>query len=126
MLVEDSIVRQGNGMVIGTSSDADFQNITFRNCTAIGTAFGCHIKFKEQQVGRPGVRDILFENITIVNPTRYAIGASATNGIRSAPHGALLAGCLAQPLIKACCRLQHANQATPWPDKAPGLRRASH
>eukprot|EP01051_Picozoa_sp_SAG22_P011890 SAG22_NODE_1183_length_5231_cov_6.467069_7_plen_210_part_00 len=74
ILVEDSVVRQGNGLVIGTSDGADFENITFRNCTAIGTAFGCHIKFKDAQVGKPGVRDILFENISIVNPTRYAIG----------------------------------------------------
>ena len=30
VLVEHSIVRQGNGLVVGTSGDADFQNITFR------------------------------------------------------------------------------------------------
>ena len=72
VLVESSTVRQGNGFVVGTSDDADFRNITFRNCTAIGTAFGIHIKFKDQQTG--SVRDITFEDVTIVDPQRYAIG----------------------------------------------------
>ena len=72
VLVENSLVRQGNGLVIGTSDGADFTNITFRNCTAIETAQGCHIKFKDEQVGH--VSGILFENITILHPRRYAIG----------------------------------------------------
>ena len=91
VLVEDSVVRQGNGLVIGTSSHANFvsselpwrvlarsstscsqRNITFRNCTAIGTAFGCHIKFKEEQTG--SVSGVVFEDIVITNPQRYAIG----------------------------------------------------
>jgi polygalacturonase len=72
ILVENSIVRQGNGLVVGTSGDALFRNISFKNCTAIGTAFGAHIKFKDTQVG--SVTDILFEDILIVNATRYAIG----------------------------------------------------
>ena len=49
VLVEDSVVRQGNGLVIGTSDDVDISNITFRNCTTVGTLFGCHIKFKDAQ-----------------------------------------------------------------------------
>ena len=69
VLVESSTVRQGNGFVVGTSDDADFRNITFRNCTAIGTAFGIHIKFKDQQTG--SVRDITFEDINIVDPQRH-------------------------------------------------------
>lgn len=74
VLVEDSVVRQGNGLVIGTSDAVDISNITFQNCTAIGTSFGCHVKFKDDQVGHPGVRDILFQDVKIVNPGKYAIG----------------------------------------------------
>ena len=72
VLVESSTVRQGNGFVIGTSSNADFRNITFRNCSAIGTAFGLHIKFKDEQAG--SVTNVVFEDIEIVHPQRYAIG----------------------------------------------------
>ena len=43
VLVEDSIVRQGNGLVVGTSDPVDIENIMFRNCTAINTSFGCHV-----------------------------------------------------------------------------------
>jgi polygalacturonase len=53
VLVEGSIVRQGNGLVVGTSDPVDIANITFRNCTAVRTSFGCHIKFKDSQNGRP-------------------------------------------------------------------------
>eukprot|EP00041_Stephanoeca_diplocostata_P017213 m.343196 g.343196 ORF g.343196 m.343196 type:complete len:401 (-) comp20628_c0_seq4:105-1307(-) len=72
VLVENSIVRQGNGLVVGTSSGAYFRNITFRNCTAIRTQFGCHIKFKDSQSG--SVSGVLFDNIEIYDPTSYAIG----------------------------------------------------
>jgi hypothetical protein len=72
VLVENNTVRQGNGLVVGTSSHANFSNITFRNCTAIGTAFGCHIKFKNAQTGF--CRGVTFEDIRIEDPTRYAIG----------------------------------------------------
>lgn len=72
VLVENSVVRQGNGLVVGTSSHATFRNITFRNIKAIGTAFGCHIKFKDEQTG--SVSGIAFENISIERPQRYAIG----------------------------------------------------
>jgi hypothetical protein len=89
ILVENSLVRQGNGLVIGTSDDADFTNITFRNCTAIETAFGCHIKFKDEQVGHPGVSGILFENITILHPSRYAIGIDQNGqGVEQGPRAA--------------------------------------
>jgi polygalacturonase len=74
VLVEDSIVRQGNGLVIGTGGHTNITNITFRNCTAQGTVFGCHIKFKEGQKGKPGVSNITFEDINIIEPTKYAIG----------------------------------------------------
>ena len=72
VLVEDSIVRQGNGFVVGTSSHANFSNITFRNSQADKTMFGCHIKFKNNQTGN--VNDVLFENLTITNPVVYAVG----------------------------------------------------
>ena len=74
VLVEDSIVRQGNGLVVGTAGHANITNIVFRNCTAIRTAFGAHIKFKGAQKGEPGVSNITFEDINIISPTKYAIG----------------------------------------------------
>lgn len=42
VLVEDSIVRQGNGLVIGTGGHTNITNITFRNCSF------------EPLLGRPG------------------------------------------------------------------------
>ena len=96
VLVENSTVRQGNGFVVGTSDDADFRNITFRNCTAIGTAFGLHIKFKDEQTG--SVRDITFEDINIIDPQRYAIGIDQNGqGLEESVGG--LAGCSIQQLI---------------------------
>ena len=68
VLVEDSVVRQGNGLVVGTSDPVAISNITFRNCTAIQTSFGCHIKFKGQQTGH--VSWVVFEDITILDPVR--------------------------------------------------------
>ena len=75
VLVEDTTVRQGNGLVIGTADDDAvhlFRNITFRRCTAAGTAFACHIKFKGSQSGI--VNDVRFEDITVQAPVHYAIG----------------------------------------------------
>lgn len=72
VLIEDSIVRQGNGFVVGTSSNANFSNITFRNSIADKTTFGCHIKFKNKQTGH--VNNVMFNNLTITNPMLYAIG----------------------------------------------------
>ena len=72
VLVERCIVKQGNGLVVGTSDDALFRNITFRNCTAAGTLFGCHIKFKDDQRG--SASGITFEDIVIDGVTKYAIG----------------------------------------------------
>ena len=73
VLVENSVVRQGNGLVIGTvwsglSRDdqwvASVHNVTFRNCTALDTVFGCHIKYYPPQRGL--VSNVLFENIFIL------------------------------------------------------------
>jgi len=72
VLVEDSVVRQGNGLVVGTSDPVAISNISFRNCTTLATHFGCHIKFKDQQSGH--VSGVVFEDIAIVDPSGYAIG----------------------------------------------------
>ena len=72
VIVEDSVVRQGNGLVVGTSDPVAISNISFRNCTTLATHFGCHIKFKDQQRGH--VSGVVFEDISIVNPSGYAIG----------------------------------------------------
>ena len=94
VLVEDSIVRQGNGFVVGTAGSGldgaeenlyDVRNITFRNSVAIDTTFGCHIKARDTNHGT--AVGIAFENITItqtINATKerlkhhdhagYAIG----------------------------------------------------
>ena len=74
-LVEDTIVRQGNGFVVGTADDPFehvFQNITVRNSAALGTTFGCHVKFKGSQRG--AVDGVRFVGITVQDPTHYAIG----------------------------------------------------
>ena len=55
VLVERSVVRQGNGLVVGTAGSglvgddpdlASVTNVTFRNITAIDTTFGCHVKYR--------------------------------------------------------------------------------
>ena len=63
VLVRDSYVSQGNGLVIGTATPALVSNITFRNITADDTTFGCHIKFKPGQTGT--VSGVLFEDIRV-------------------------------------------------------------
>ena len=66
------MVRQGNGLVVGTSDPVAISNISFRNCTTLATHFGCHIKFKDQQSGH--VSGVVFEDIAIIDPSGYAIG----------------------------------------------------
>ena len=64
VLIENSIVRSGNGLVIGTSDVVRISNITFRNISALDTTFGCHIKFKgSSQSGT--VSNVTFEDIFI-------------------------------------------------------------
>eukprot|EP01052_Picozoa_sp_SAG31_P036858 SAG31_NODE_4661_length_3058_cov_2.518756_2_plen_306_part_00 len=63
LLIENSTVRQGNGLVIGTSSDAAIENVTFRNILADDTTFGCHIKFRPDQAGY--VKDVVFDNVSV-------------------------------------------------------------
>jgi hypothetical protein len=75
VLIEDTVVRQGNGFVVGTADDPFehvFRNITFRNSVAVKTMFACHIKFKGSQTGL--VHDVHFDNITVRDPTHYAVG----------------------------------------------------
>lgn len=83
VLVEDTTVRQGNGLVVGTSDNAFFRNITFRNCTAEGTMFGCHIKFKDAQNG--SVAGVTFEDIRVLHPTNYAIGINQDGQSMASP-----------------------------------------
>ncbi len=79
VLVENSIVRQGNGLVVGTAASglpgydqdlASVRNVTFRNCTALDTTFGCHIKFKAPQYGL--VQDVTFQDIRITQTAAAA------------------------------------------------------
>ena len=75
VLVEDTVVRQGNGFVVGTADDDfehTFHNITFRRSVAENTTFGCHIKFKGSQRGV--VNGVRFVDIKVQDPTHYAIG----------------------------------------------------
>lgn len=53
VLVERCVVKQGNGLVVGTSSNAFFRNITFRNCT--NTILFISSFFKETRVHYGGV-----------------------------------------------------------------------
>ena len=64
ILVENCVVENGNGFVIGTAQEAFVQNVTFRNSRAVDTTFGCHIKFKPDQRGL--VHAITFESINVV------------------------------------------------------------
>ena len=89
VLVEDTVVRQGNGFVVGTADDTFehvFSNITFRRSVAENTTFGCHVKFKDSQSGI--VDGVRFEDIEVRDPTHYAIGINAngqssTAGLRA-------------------------------------------
>jgi hypothetical protein len=63
VLIEDSTVSQGNGLVVGTDDHVDIQNIVFRNIKALDTTFGCHFKFKYPQVGK--VRNVTYENVYV-------------------------------------------------------------
>jgi hypothetical protein len=63
VLVENSTVRTGNGVGIGTATHASINNIVFRNIVADDTTFGCHIKFEPPQTG--SCSNVLFENISI-------------------------------------------------------------
>ena len=73
ILVENSIVRQGNGFVVGTAASGldgrdqdlfDVHNVTFRNSVAIDTTFACHIKAKPPQHGL--LSNVTFENIHVI------------------------------------------------------------
>lgn len=73
VLVERSVVAQGNGLVVGTAADqetwggrsetASVENVTFRDITALDTTFGCHIKYYFPQHGT--VRNVSFDNIHV-------------------------------------------------------------
>lgn len=77
LLFENNYAEQGNGIVIGTSNDVNISNITYRNTVLNRTAYGTHIKFKEVQTGH--VRDVVFENITVIAPYRYVMGINQNN-----------------------------------------------
>lgn len=72
VLVENSIVSQGHGLGVGTSGNPYMRNITFRNILVNDTMDGIFFKFKGHQKG--SVSDVRFENITILNARRYALG----------------------------------------------------
>ena len=72
VLIEDSTVEQGNGLVIGTGYfTVPVVNITFRRCVARNTLYGAHIKFKHSQQGK--LQDVLFEDIHVENALSAAI-----------------------------------------------------
>ena len=72
ILFEDNYSEQGNGIVIGTSSNAQISNITYRHCVSNRTAYGMHIKFKDNQTG--SVSGVLYENLTVIQPHHYVMG----------------------------------------------------
>eukprot|EP01062_Namystynia_karyoxenos_P034518 TRINITY_DN25308_c0_g1_i2.p1 TRINITY_DN25308_c0_g1~~TRINITY_DN25308_c0_g1_i2.p1 ORF type:complete len:414 (+),score=142.99 TRINITY_DN25308_c0_g1_i2:97-1242(+) len=61
VLITDSRVAQGNGLVVGTGGGV--QDVVFRNCVVDGTQYGCHIKAKDDQTGV--VTNITYDNIFI-------------------------------------------------------------
>ena len=59
------------GLVLGTAIAPAMENITYSNCTVDGALAGIRIKFRPTQFGT--VKNIVFEDIHIVNPVVYAI-----------------------------------------------------
>jgi polygalacturonase len=80
ILFEDNYAEQGNGIVIGTSSDAQISNITYRNCVSNRTAYGMHIKFKDNQTGH--VTGVLYDNLTVIQPYKYVMGINQNDQLR--------------------------------------------
>ena len=80
ILFDGNYAEQGNGIVIGTSSDVRIRNITFRNSLSNRTAYGMHIKFKETQTGH--VSGVTYENITVIEPYRYVMGINQNDQAR--------------------------------------------
>eukprot|EP00310_Coccolithus_braarudii_P019598 CAMPEP_0183354812 /NCGR_PEP_ID=MMETSP0164_2-20130417/38243_1 /TAXON_ID=221442 /ORGANISM="Coccolithus pelagicus ssp braarudi, Strain PLY182g" /LENGTH=492 /DNA_ID=CAMNT_0025527765 /DNA_START=11 /DNA_END=1489 /DNA_ORIENTATION=- len=94
VLVEDSVVREGNGLVIGTvwsglerddPWEASVHNVTFRNCVALDTTFGAHVKYYPPQHGR--VSNVTYENIQI-----YQTKAATSRRIDSGDHAGYAIG----------------------------------
>ena len=72
VLVANTTARKGNGFVVGTAGNGlpgsdqltyDVKNVTFRDCAAVDTTFGQHVKAKFPQRG--SLCDVTFENINI-------------------------------------------------------------
>ena len=80
ILFDGNYAEQGNGIVIGTSSDVRIRNITYRNSLSNRTAYGMHIKFKETQTGH--VSGVTYENITVIEPYRYVMGINQNDQAR--------------------------------------------
>ena len=59
------------GLVLGTAIAPAMENITFSNNTVEGALAGIRIKFRPSQMG--SVKNIIFEDIRIVDPVVYAI-----------------------------------------------------
>eukprot|EP01043_Picozoa_sp_COSAG02_P049113 COSAG02_NODE_4902_length_4849_cov_8.392280_3_plen_493_part_00 len=75
---------KAGGLVLGTAIAPRMENITYSNCTVEGALAGIRIKFRPSQMG--SVKNILFENIRIVDPVVYAIDIIMSSDHVSASH----------------------------------------
>ena len=71
----ENIIASGLGLTIGSIGRENVNNISFKNCFMNNTVKGIYIKFNGAANFEPGgsISNILYENITIINPSQYGI-----------------------------------------------------
>lgn len=74
MLFERLQIESGLGLAIGSLSSGTVENITFRDAKISNSVKGIYIKTNSRDEGEGAtIRDIVYENITIVEPLQFGI-----------------------------------------------------